>query len=91
MAKNSAITVGDALVKPGERTTVRLPVADLYTGTSLGSARTIKSNDDVSSKIRQSSLRFYAMAGTTYFIAVDGYNYGFKKTARGTIVLTWEQ
>ena len=35
MTKNSAITVGDALVKPGERTTVRLPVADLYTGTSL--------------------------------------------------------
>ena len=35
MAKNSAITVGDALVNPGERTTVRLPVADLYTGTSL--------------------------------------------------------
>ena len=35
MAKNSAITVGDTLVKPGERTTVRLPVADLYTGTSL--------------------------------------------------------
>jgi predicted deacylase len=35
LAKNSAITVGDTLVKPGERTTVRLPVADLYTGTSL--------------------------------------------------------
>jgi predicted deacylase len=35
LAKNSAITVGDALVNPGERTTVRLPVADLYTGTSL--------------------------------------------------------
>jgi predicted deacylase len=35
MAKNSAIKVGDSLVKPGERATVRLPVADLYTGTSL--------------------------------------------------------
>ena len=35
MAKNSAIKVGDTLVKPGERATVRLPVADLYTGTSL--------------------------------------------------------
>jgi hypothetical protein len=35
MARNSAIEVGDALVKPGERATVRLPVADLYTGTSL--------------------------------------------------------
>ena len=35
MAKNSAITVGDTIVNPGERATVRLPVADLYTGTSL--------------------------------------------------------
>jgi predicted deacylase len=35
LAKNSAIKVGDTLVKPGERATVRLPVADLYTGTSL--------------------------------------------------------
>ncbi|HSN51360.1 MAG TPA: succinylglutamate desuccinylase/aspartoacylase family protein [Woeseiaceae bacterium] len=35
MAKNAPIKVGTALVKPGERTTVRLPVADLYTGTSL--------------------------------------------------------
>lgn len=35
MATNSAIKVGDTLVKPGERATVRLPVADLYTGTSL--------------------------------------------------------
>ena len=31
MAKNSSIKVGDTLVKPGERATVRLPVADLYT------------------------------------------------------------
>ena len=35
MAKNSAITVGETVVRPGERATVRLPVADLYTGTSL--------------------------------------------------------
>ena len=35
MSKNSAIKVGDSVVKPGERATVRLPVADLYTGTSL--------------------------------------------------------
>jgi predicted deacylase len=35
MAKNSAIKVGDSVVQPGERATVRLPVADLYTGTSL--------------------------------------------------------
>ena len=35
MAKNSAIRVGETVVQPGERATVRLPVADLYTGTSL--------------------------------------------------------
>jgi len=35
VAKNSAITVGETVVQPGERATVRLPVADLYTGTSL--------------------------------------------------------
>ncbi len=35
MAKNSAIKVGETVVQPGERATVRLPVADLYTGTSL--------------------------------------------------------
>ena len=35
MAKNSSIKVGTETIKAGERATVRLPVADLYTGTSL--------------------------------------------------------
>lgn len=35
MAKNAPIKIGTSLIKPGERATVRLPVADLYTGTSL--------------------------------------------------------
>ena len=35
MTKNSPIKVGASIVRPGERATVRLPVADLYTGTSL--------------------------------------------------------
>jgi uncharacterized protein len=35
MTKNSAIKVGETVVHPGERATVPLPVADLYTGTSL--------------------------------------------------------
>jgi predicted deacylase len=35
MAKNSPITIGDTTVNPGERATVRLPVADLYTGESI--------------------------------------------------------
>jgi len=35
LTKNSPIKVGASIVRPGERATVRLPVADLYTGTSL--------------------------------------------------------
>ena len=33
--QNKAVTIGDTLVKPGERASIQLPVADLYTGTSL--------------------------------------------------------
>jgi len=32
---NNAITIGDTLIEPGQRASVNLPVADLYTGTSL--------------------------------------------------------
>jgi predicted deacylase len=35
MTHNTAIDIGGALVEPGDRTTVHLPVADLYTGTSI--------------------------------------------------------
>lgn len=35
MAKNSAITIGGTEVLPGQRVDVNLPVADLYTATSL--------------------------------------------------------
>lgn len=35
MARNSAISICGAVVEPGSRASVRLPVADLYTGTSL--------------------------------------------------------
>jgi predicted deacylase len=35
MNRNSAIEIGGTRIEPGERSTVRLPVADLYTGTSL--------------------------------------------------------
>lgn len=35
MEKNSSITVGGVEVKPGTRVTINLPVADLYTATSL--------------------------------------------------------
>lgn len=35
MAKNTPIRIGDTSVSPGERASVRLPVADLYTGESI--------------------------------------------------------
>ncbi len=35
MKKNESITIGNTLVEPGQRLTVNLPVADLYTGTEL--------------------------------------------------------
>lgn len=35
MTVNEAITVGDVEVRPGQRRVVELPIADLYTGTSL--------------------------------------------------------
>ncbi len=34
-SSNSAIKIGDTLIEPGQRASVDLPVADLYTGTSL--------------------------------------------------------
>lgn len=33
--KNTAITIGDTTVKPGERAAISLPIADLYTGASV--------------------------------------------------------
>lgn len=35
MAKNKPITIGGEEVRPGERAAVNIPIADLYTGTSL--------------------------------------------------------
>jgi predicted deacylase len=35
MTANTSITIGDTTVKRGERVSIELPVADLYTGTSL--------------------------------------------------------
>lgn len=35
MARNTSITIGDTEVRPGQRLSVNLPMADLYTGASL--------------------------------------------------------
>ncbi len=57
-------------------------VLGIYTGTQLGDLRTAASNDD-GGRDETSIAVFRATAGTTYFIAVDGY-----LSATGSIVLS---
>ena len=58
----------------------------VYTGTAVSSLTTIASNDDIGSGVLQSTATFNAVAGTTYQIAVDGYN-----GASGNITLNLSQ
>lgn len=58
----------------------------VYTGTSLGALDLILENDDASGTIRTSRLTFPASAGTTYRIAVDGFNNG-RGAAGGAVTL----
>jgi hypothetical protein len=46
----------------------------VFTGSSVSGLSTIASNDDASYYTLTSALTFNAVAGTTYHIAVDGYN-----------------
>ena len=47
----------------------------VYTGTALSALATIASNDDIKSGVIQAStVTFSATAGTTYMIAVDGFD-----------------
>jgi hypothetical protein len=55
----------------------------VYTGSSVSSLTLIASNDDSGGTL-QSSVTFAATGGTTYRIAVDGYN-----GATGSVVLNW--
>jgi Ca2+-binding RTX toxin-like protein len=59
----------------------------VYTGSAVDALTPVASNDDVpGGRLKVSELSFPAVAGTTYYIAVDGF------TGRGsTIVLTWAQ
>jgi Calcineurin-like phosphoesterase len=56
----------------------------VYTGSSVSQLTTIVSNDDVSGSDKTSKAAFSAVAGTTYEIAVDGYN-----GAKGSVTLHW--
>ena len=55
----------------------------VYTGSSVSQLTTITSNDDTGATL-QSAVSFTATAGTTYYIAVDGYD-----GATGSIVLAY--
>lgn len=64
-------------------------VLGVYTGGSVASLNVIKQADDVSSTDKTSSITFNASAGTTYMIAVDGYNNGGVGGDVGSITLNW--
>ena len=58
-------------------------VLALYTGTSLNALAAVASNDDYGGTL-QSRITPTVTAGTTYWLAVDGYT-----TSRGAVALTW--
>jgi hypothetical protein len=59
----------------------------VYTGNSVGGLTLIKDNDDIVNGVnQQSTVTFTATAGTTYRIAIDGFN-----AALGNILLNWQQ
>ena len=56
----------------------------VYTGTNVSSLTLVESNDD-SGENGMSRLSFAAVSGTTYYVAVSGFN-----TASGSIRLNWQ-
>ncbi|HLL75181.1 MAG TPA: NF038122 family metalloprotease, partial [Pyrinomonadaceae bacterium] len=55
-----------------------------YTGSDVGALTPVAKNDDAAGGGTSSSIAFNAVGGTTYRIAVDGWNGG-----AGTIALSW--
>jgi hypothetical protein len=58
----------------------------VYTGSTVSGLTVVATNDDVSVNYLQSQVTFTALAGTTYRIAVDGYNGDV-----GMLTLNWAQ
>ncbi|HMD53585.1 MAG TPA: hypothetical protein VKJ65_03425, partial [Phycisphaerae bacterium] len=59
-----------------------------WTGNSVSALSLVAANDDIDPDVVvQSSMTFYAVAGTTYFIAV--YGYAGPPAAQGSIQLNW--
>jgi hypothetical protein len=64
-------------------------VLGVYTGASVGSLTAIAKNDDNNANDTTSIVTFSATAGTTYMIAVDGYNNAGAGGDVGPITLNW--
>ncbi|MDF2440865.1 MAG: hypothetical protein JWN98_1849 [Abditibacteriota bacterium] len=63
-------------------------VMAVYTGTAVSTLRVVKSNDDVSDTDSSSSLSFNVVPGTTYSIAIDGFN-DAGRVSTGSLKLTY--
>lgn len=63
----------------------------VYTGTIVSALTAVASNNNVSTTNLTSTLTFKAVAGTTYRIAVDGFNATStpSSAASGNVVLSW--
>jgi hypothetical protein len=61
----------------------------VYTGSSVGSLTTIAENDDVSASDLTSAVTFSATSGTTYKIAVDGFDGPVSGQHTGNVTLNW--
>jgi uncharacterized delta-60 repeat protein/uncharacterized repeat protein (TIGR01451 family) len=59
-------------------------IMGVYTGTRVDQLTLVGDNDDANANTLTSAVIFNAAAGTTYYIAVDGY-----QGATGNIVLSW--
>jgi hypothetical protein len=61
----------------------------VYTGSSVDALTLVAQNDDALGWKWTSKLGFAATAGTTYYIALDGYNDGTNGPAHGTFSVNW--
>jgi hypothetical protein len=67
-------------------------VLAVYTGNAVNSLTLIGNNDDIDPGVNlSSSVTFTATAGTTYRIAVDGFNNGGSGGDVGSVTLNWSQ
>jgi hypothetical protein len=65
-------------------------VLAVYTGTPISALQEVASNDDAGAS-GQSAVDFPTTSGTTYYIAVDGFNGPVLGLATGAVVLNWQR